>query len=530
MYDMRKNVLLICLCLFSASLGSHAKAEQLKNSNIKKSDAPNIVFILTDDLGYGDISALNSEGKITTPHVDKLAKEGLIFTDAHSSSSVCTPTRYSILTGRYNWRSKLKQGVLNGHSAALISPERATIASVLKKKNYATGCVGKWHLGWSWAKSEGQKNDFTKDISQGPLSVGFDYFYGISASLDMPPYIYVRNNTPTAKSTSTTKARGGFEYLRAGVIGDDFVIEDCFSHLTKQAQTYIENQAKTKKPFFLYLPMPAPHTPILPSKEFQGKSGLNPYADYVLMVDDAVGKITKTLADTGIADNTLIVFTSDNGCSPQASFDELAKKGHHPNYIYRGHKADLYEGGHRIPCIVRWPAKVARGKIDQTICLSDFMATFASLAGEKLADNEGEDSYDLSPLLLGTSSATPLREATVHHSIDGCFTMRKGDWKILFAPDSGGWSLPRPAKKKNSEIAFPEIQLYNMQSDPVEQKNVASEHPEVVIELTKLMRSYITQGRSTPGTPQKNDGDRLWRQAECLLSDKNAPFAAQNSL
>lgn len=526
---MRKNVLLFCLCLFSASLGSHAKAEQLKNSKIKNSDTPNIVFILTDDLGYGDISALNPKGKITTPHVDKLAKEGLIFTDAHSSSSVCTPTRYSILTGRYNWRSRLKQGVLNGSSSALISPERATIASVLKKKNYATGCVGKWHLGWSWGKSEENKTDFTKDISSGPLSVGFDYFYGISASLDMPPYIYVRNNTPTAKSTSTTKARGGFEYLRAGVIGDDFVIEDCFSHLTKQAQTYIENQAKTKKPFFLYLPMPAPHTPILPSKEFQGKSGLNPYADYVLMVDDAVGKITKTLTDTGIANNTLVVFTSDNGCSPQASFDELAKKGHYPNYIYRGYKADLYDGGHRIPCIVRWPAKVARGKIDQTICLSDFMATFASLAGEKLADNEGEDSYDLSPLLLGSTSATPLREATVHHSIDGCFTLRKGDWKILFAPDSGGWSQPRPAKKKNTEISFPEIQLYNMKNDPAEQKNIASEHPEIVSELTNLMRSYITMGRSTPGTPQKNDGDRLWRQAECIISNKNAPVALQNS-
>lgn len=196
---MRKNVLLCCLCLFSATLSSHAKAEQYKNSNIKKSHTPNIVFILTDDLGYGDISALNPDGKITTPHVDKLAKEGLIFTDAHSSSSVCTPTRYSILTGRYNWRSRLKQGVLNGHSPALISPERATIASVLKKKNYATGCVGKWHLGWSWGKSEGQKNDFSKDISQGPLSVGFDYFYGFNASLDMPPYIYVHNNTPTAK-------------------------------------------------------------------------------------------------------------------------------------------------------------------------------------------------------------------------------------------------------------------------------------------------------------------------------------------
>ena len=474
---------------------------------------PNIVFIFADDMGYGDVSALNENSKIQTTNIDRIASEGVTFTDAHSSSSVSTPSRYSLLTGRYNWRSDLKSGVLMGYNKALISPDRRTIASVLSDQGYQTACIGKWHLGWDWNNIEAGKDsvDFSKPITNGPTTRGFDYFYGIIASLDMAPYVYVENDMPTALPDRET-VNDGMKYWRKGPTASDFDHEQTLPNFINRAVDYIHDKSKEDKPFYLYLPLPAPHTPILPIKEYQGKSGLNPYGDFVLMVDDMVGKVMKALKEAGVEENTIIVFSTDNGCSPQAKFDELQAKGHYPSYIYRGHKADLFDGGHRIPCVVRWPARVKPHVVDQTVCLTDFFATFAAVADYQLRDSEGEDSYNILPLLLNEKEGEVIREATVHHSINGDFTIRKGEWKLLLSPGSGGWSFPKPGTDDEVIKTLPSVQLYNMQSDPAEKNNVYAEHPEVVKELKDLMIKYVKEGRSTPGTPQKNDGPEVWKQ------------------
>ena len=456
---------------------------------------PNIVFIFADDMGYGDVSAFNENSKIQTTNIDRIANEGVAFTDAHSSSSVSTPSRYSLLTGRYNWRSDLKSGVLMGYNKALIAPDRRTIASVLRDQGYQTACIGKWHLGWDWNNIEAGKDsvDFSKPITNGPTTRGFDYFYGIIASLDMAPYVYVENDMPTALPDRET-VNDGMKYWRKGPTASDFDHEQTLPNFINRAVDYI------------------PHTPILPIKEYQGKSGLNPYGDFVLMVDDMVGKVMKALKDAGVDDNTILVFSTDNGCSPQAKFDELQEKGHYPSYIYRGHKADLFDGGHRIPCVVRWPAKIKPHTVNQTVCLTDFFATFATIADYQLKDSEGEDSYNILPLLLNEKEGDVIREATVHHSINGDFTIRKGEWKLLLSPSSGGWSFPKPGTDDEVIETLPLIQLYNMKTDPAEKNNVYAEHPEVVKELKDLMIKYVKEGRSTPGAPQKNDGPEVWKQ------------------
>lgn len=474
---------------------------------------PNIVFIFADDMGYGDVSAFNENSKIQTTNIDRIANEGVAFTDAHSSSSVSTPSRYSLLTGRYNWRSDLKSGVLMGYNKALIAPDRRTIASVLRDQGYQTACIGKWHLGWDWNNIEAGKDsvDFSKPITNGPTTRGFDYFYGIIASLDMAPYVYVENDMPTALPDRET-VNDGMKYWRKGPTASDFDHEQTLPNFINRAVDYIHDKSKDDKPFYLYLPLPAPHTPILPIKEYQGKSGLNPYGDFVLMVDDMVGKVMNALKEAGVDDNTILVFSTDNGCSPQAKFDELQEKGHYPSYIYRGHKADLFDGGHRIPCAVRWPAKIKPHTVNQTVCLTDFFATFATIADYQLKDSEGEDSYNILPLLLNEKEGDVIREATVHHSINGDFTIRKGEWKLLLSPSSGGWSFPKPGTDDEVIKTLPLIQLYNMKTDPAEKNNVYAEHPEVVKELKDLMIKYVKEGRSTPGAPQKNDGPEVWKQ------------------
>ncbi len=480
---------------------------------------PNIILILADDLGYGDVSCLNENGRIPTPNIDKIVAEGVTFTDAHSSSAVCTPTRYGILTGRYNWRSTLKEGVLGGYSKALIPPDRKTVASMLKGQGYQTACIGKWHLGWTWYNmNKGIDSiDYSKPIANGPTTLGFDYFYGIPASLDMTPYVYVENDMPTSipnhltEGTNIPMGSPGYDgaFWRKGPTGSDFDHNDCLPNFTRRAIEYIEASAKKANPYFLYFPMPAPHTPVLPSKEFQGKSGLNAYADYVMMVDDEVGKILNAIDQSGEQENTIVVFASDNGCSPAADVETLKSKGHNPSSIYRGYKADLFDGGHRIPCIVRWTAKLKPNKVEKTICLTDFMATFAAVTSYQLKDNEGEDSFDLFPLLSNTNPKQYKREATISHSINGNFTIRKGEWKLLLSPGSGGWSYPRPGKDDKEIATMPPYQLYNMKSDPGETHNVWDKYPPVVEEMKALLIKYIKDGRSTPGKTQKNDGKEI---------------------
>ena len=491
-------------------------------------DKPNIIFILADDLGYGDLSCLNPRSGIKTPNIDRIASSGITFTDAHSASAVSTPTRYGILTGRYNWRSTLKQGVLDGFSAALIPSDRKTMASMLKEKGYQTACMGKWHLGWDWNNIDkgSDRVDYTKPVKNGPTTLGFDYFFGISASLDMPPYVYVENDRVTALPDHITegnninydKPGSDGSYWRKGITGNDFDHSECLPEIIRHAVTFIDRKSSSAEPYFLYLALPAPHTPILPSEEFRGKSGLNYYADFVMMVDSKIGEILNAIERSGEREKTIVVFASDNGCSPWADFETLISKGHNPSYIFRGTKADLFDGGHRIPCLFSWPERIKEPfTVNQTVCLTDFMATFASITGYSLTDNEGEDSYNLLPVILNPKSNKVIREATVSHSINGSFTIRQGDWKLLLAPGSGGWSTPVPGSRQ--EEGLPPVQLYNLKDDPSEKQNVQDKYPEIVKQLTALLRNYIVNGRSTSGQPQKNDGEYPWKQVVDILKN-----------
>lgn len=494
---------------------------------------PNIIVILLDDLGYGDFSIFAPENKIKTPHIDQIAKEGMYFTDAHTPSSVCTPTRYGLLTGRYNWRSRLKSGVLTGKSKALIPKDRTTVASMLQSKGYHTAFIGKWHLGWDWAMKTSQDSsgngwdsgdfdviDFTKAVTHTPNDLGFDYSYGHAGSLDMAPYVYVENGLVTATPDTVTVNKGKYSWWREGPTGSDFVHEQVTPNFFQKGIQYIEDRAAEPNPFFLYLPLPSPHTPILPSEKWQGSSGLNPYGDFVLMIDDYIGQLDAALAAQGITEETLIIITSDNGCSPAAKIEELLAEEHYPNGIFRGHKADIFEGGHRVPFIMRWPNAIQAGSVsDQTLCLTDLMATFSAIVGYKLQENEGEDSFNFYPVLKNTTLSEPVRPATVHHSINGSFAIRQGPWKLLMCPGSGGWSFPRPGNKAVIDT-LPALQLYNLKDDPRETLNLEAQYPDLVKDLKSLLIQYINDGRSTPGPVQKNDSiDFLWKQAAFAIEE-----------
>ena len=493
---------------------------------------PNIIVVLADDLGYGDISSYYESNKIKTPNIDRIGIEGMRFTDAHSPSSVCTPTRYGLITGRYSWRSKLKSGVLTGKSKALIPSSRSTIASILKNKGYQTGFVGKWHLGWDWAQinpvdttGEGwdEKDfsniDFTKPVQNTPNDLGFNYSYGHSGSLDMAPYVYVENGRATEVPDSTTVNTGKYSWWRKGPTSSDFIHDEVTPHFFNKSISYIKDHAQKEDPFFLYLALPSPHTPILPTEEWAGKSRLNPYGDFMLLIDDYMGKLLEAIEEQGIDDNTIVIFSSDNGCSPAAKIDELVAEGHYPNSIYRGHKADIFEGGHRVPFLIKWPNGIKNNSVsDETICLTDLMATFSDIVSHELQDNEGEDSFSILPILESKSLTAPIREATVHHSINGSFAIRKDKWKLIMCPGSGGWSYPKPNEKSIIDT-LPRVQLYDLAGDPKESLNLVSSHPEKVKELRSLLSKYITEGRSTPGVSQSNDDiDREWKQV-AFLSD-----------
>ncbi|MDP1796965.1 MAG: arylsulfatase [Planctomycetaceae bacterium] len=482
---------------------------------------PNIVLILADDLGYGDPSCYG--GKIATPNIDRLATQGMRFTDAHTTSAVCSPTRYGLMTGRYNWRSKLQSGVLGGLSPRLIEPGRMTIASMLKERGYHTACVGKWHLGMDWTLKPGgivtELNiepreqvfnvDYSQPIKNGPNSVGFDNYFGISASLDMVPYTFIENDHVSVLPTEDRDflmmhERTPNTRTRKGPTAPGFEAADVLPTLTRKSVEYIESrapQARAGQPFFLYVPLASPHTPILPTSAWQGKSGLNPYADFVMQTDAAIGDILATLDKQQLTERTLFVLTSDNGCSPQAKFDELTAKGHHPSGPLRGHKADLFEGGLRVPFIIRWPGQVAAGTTnDHLVCQTDLIATIAEIVGGKVPENAAEDSFSFLSSLRTDGEVK--REHLVSHSINGSFAIRRGDWKLLLCPDSGGWSAPRPGSP--AAKGLPPMQLFNLHDDLGERTNLIDRHPEQSRELLALLERIVNDGRSNPGSPQRN--------------------------
>lgn len=463
---------------------------------------PNMVYVLADDLGWGDLGCYNRESAVPTPNADRLASQGVRFTDMHSPSAVCTPTRYGILTGRYSWRSRLQQGVLNGYSPNLIEPGRKTVASMLKARGYYSGAIGKWHLGLG----DREKTDFDAPgsgapdsgapLHPGPNDHGFDYFFGIPASLDMPPYVYVENDRVVEKATAQTEGRNNPRgvYWRPGAIGPHFKLEEVLPTLTTKGVDFIRGRApKARQPFFLYLALTAPHTPWLPTNQFRGRSKAGDYGDFVAQVDDTLGRVMRALDNAGLSGNTLLIFTSDNGAhwTPQ----DKARFAHRANANWRGMKADIWDAGHRIPFLARWPGKIGPGSTsDELGCLTDFMATVAEVVNVKLPNDAAEDSYSLLPALLG-KKGKPIREAIVHHSSEGMFSIRQGEWKLELGLGSGGFSEPRRVEPRPGG---PAGQLYNIAADPTESDNVYQKHPEIVARLTALLEKYKQQGYSRP--------------------------------
>lgn len=448
---------------------------------------PNLVIILADDMGHGHASCFNRESKIKTPHIDRLAREGIKLTDAHSGSAVCSPTRYGLLTGRYAWRTRLVRGVLGPYDPPLIEPGRLTVPELLRKQGYQTACIGKWHLGWNWpGKGQGDP-DFTQPIPGGPTAAGFDYYFGTDVP-NYPPYCFIENDRTVGQPTDkkTTRNLDG----RPGPMLPGWQFDQILPRLTEKAVDYLARQAKGGNPFFLYFPLTSPHEPIAPNEAFRGKSGLNALADFILETDWVVGQVSDALDKNGLADNTLLIFMADNGSSLYTGGEELRRMGHEPSARFRGFKASIYEGGHRVPFIARWPGKIAPGTTSQeTICLTDMLATCAALVGTDLPRDAGEDSYNILPVLLGKQHSGPIREATVHQSAAGQLAIRQGPWKLIVAPRE-------KAAKRSGEPAAAE--LYHLGDDPGETHNLCSEHPDIVARMAALLEKYQQSGRSRP--------------------------------
>ncbi len=476
--------------------------QQISRNTDNKS--PNIIFIMADDMGYGDLGCYGAT-KIPTPNMDSVAREGIQFTDAHSSSAVCTPSRYSVLTGRYCWRTSRKRGVGGGFSLPLIDPARLTVASLLKKHGYATAAVGKWHVGLEWQAKDGQsietetwadqgKVDYSKPIIAAPTKLGFDYFFGIAGSLDMPPYCFIENDR-TVGIPAEEKAPYNAQQ-REGFMTPGWKDEEVDVHFTRKAVDFIEQCQKKnpEQPFFLYLTPSAPHRPCVAPDFLKGSSQAGPRGDMVCVVDWMVGEVMQTLEQLNIIDNTLLIVTSDNGARP-CDVDGNTY-GHKSCGDLRGFKADIWDGGHREPFIARWPNRIKPGSTsDEMICLSELMSTCAAIVDAKLPDNAAEDSYNILPVLLAETHDEPIREAIVHHSVDGMFSIRQGMWKLILGRGSGGFSKPRRIEFAPGE---PQGQLYNLEKDLAESDNLWSKHPEIVERLTALLDKYKLEGRSRP--------------------------------
>lgn len=505
------NCLAVVL-LLSACFGSSLHAEEL----------PNIVYILADDLGYGDLGCYIKNSKIPTPRLDRLAGEGMRFTDAHSPSSVCTPTRYALLTGRYAWRTRLQRNVLGPWDKPLIAPDRLTVGKLLQQHGYATACIGKWHLGQNYATIDGKppiggaKNalsnvDFTKPIADGPITRGFDHYFGTIVP-NYPPYCFIENDRTVGLPT---KPMEGAEFNIPGPMIPGWKLENILPELTRHAVQWIEDKAKTKRRFFLYFALTSPHYPVVPAAEFDGTSKAGRYGDFVHQTDWTVGQVLDALDRAGVAENTMVIFTSDNGAEVTGEvkpgvYDRAEQFDHRSSGDLRGAKRDAWEGGHRVPFITRWPGKIKAGTVSgETMCHVDFIATVAAILGEKLPDNAAEDSVNVLPVLLGERLSSPEREATVHHSAKGKFAIRKGDWVLIDAPsgdDNGARGEPQWLKDERSYTGHSQPgELFNLREDLAQRYNRFAEEPEIVGKLKSLLVKYLKDGRSTPGHPQPND-------------------------
>lgn len=454
---------------------------------------PNIVIVLSDDLGFGSVQSYGaSEKHLRTPSIDGLAKEGRRFIDANAPSSVCTPTRYGLLTGRYCWRTSLRHGVLGITSPLHIETSRPTIASLLKSVGYRTAAIGKWHLGYGTGRT-----DYTKRLDPGPLDVGFDYHFGVPQNHGDATGIYVRDRIAVGLRSNRVEPFGETPYGRQflGFDAPHRVDEHVMGELTTEAVEWLQKQ-DPETPFFLYFAPVAIHFPYTPSEATKGASGVGVYGDWIHELDLSVGRVVQALDELGLADDTLLIFTSDNGGVLLTEGDrpeaEAYKAGLHVNGTWRGRKHSIYEGGFRVPFIVRWPGRVPPSTVTaETISLVDVFATVAAVTGQSLppAEEAAEDSFNVLPALLGEPSSRPLRPSMVLHSVDGNFAIREGPWKYVEGEAS-------PTVRRVSRPQELGRQLYSLRDDPIEQVNQMDAFPKVAERLASLLEAHRSQGHS----------------------------------
>ncbi|MCP4174908.1 MAG: arylsulfatase [Fuerstiella sp.] len=466
---------------------------------------PNVIVIYTDDQGFGDASCLNSESKFQTPNIDRLAREGMTFTDGHCSDTVCTPSRYGLLTGRYSWRTELKKGVFGAERKCLIEDGRMTLASLLRDNGYSTAMVGKWHLGMDFPGTNAKDRDWSQPVRDMPLDKGFDYFWGIPASMNygvlawfegrhaaVPPTLFTRKK-PNAIAISDYRIMPPYEdaAMKPNDLetAPDFVDSECLTRFTDKAIDWVQSKAQAARggnPFFLYLPYTSPHKPVIPVDRFKGKSEAGAYGDFMLETDWHIGRLLQLLDDEHLAENTLVFFSSDNG--PENTFSKRIELfEHHSSGVYRDGKRSIYEGGHRVPFIVRWPTRVKAGsRCDVPVCQTDLLATLAEINTTELPGNAGEDSTSFLSSLLGQTHHRP---AVIHHASNGRFAVRDGRWKLVMQ-----W------RKKSQE-------LYDLEADPAEKNDVRSNHPDVAARLQQTITEIVRNGRSSPGVSQRNDAE-----------------------
>ena len=503
MINKTRSILLGAAIAIPLSLNAAPKAQDAKAPKVKP---PNIVLLLADDLGYGDLSCYGAT-RISTPNIDRLASQGLKFTDAHAPAAVCQPTRYGIMTGRYYWRAPRTEPALYFKEGEILMPQ------VFKEHGYNTAAFGKWHLGWGSGEPLNEKF-WNGEIKPGPLECGFDYYFGVPQSHSQPPFVFVENHhiykgdpkdplilTQTQPAHwKYTGNSGGSTGAKAAHAACDYDRLDLT--LAQKVSQYIAQQSAAK-PFFVYVPFYAPHVPLLPAKEFRGTSGAGEYGDFIQQLDSAVGTVLKALEEQGLADNTLVVVTSDNG---GCYIHEAMDLGHRANGKLLGLKADTWEGGHRIPMIVRWPGRVPAGaECDKLFSLTDLFPTFASAAGILLPRNAAPDGLNQAPMLEHPAGTPAIRNEMVYTGRGSA--LRSGDW--VYQPEKGSQGLFgtfyfKQLGYRNSEYdedgnllptALPE-QLYNLREDPTQTKNLLREQPEVAVQMAERFKEIMRQRKS----------------------------------
>ena len=501
------------------------------------SSAPNIVYMMADDLGIGDVKCYGRDRCQTeTPAFDSLAEDGMLFTDAHAVASVCVPSRIAIMTGRYAWRFA---GPIENGPWGFLNPRLPsgafTIGTMLQSVGYRTGYVGKWHLGTLMQTVDGRNQgldnvDYGRPLRVGPNDYGFDFSFILPGSLDMYPYVFVRDGEFQGQVTAR---KGWSAFNRVGPAAEDFEDYKVLDTFATEAETFIARNAEDARegsPFFLYVALTSPHTPTSPSPEFEGTSSLGLYGDFVEETDATMGRVLRALEEHGLTGTTLVIATSDHGAAPYAGnvrkaipnqIRELEKLGHHSSGIYRGYKFTLYEGGLRVPFVVRWPGTVEPGsRCDRLVGLNDMAATFAEVAGVETLERDAPDSFSIVPLLTDPAGPAPDRALVMQSPL--AFAVRHGKWKLALSPGSGSrgvWgTLPVPEEAWGQALASfgsaplesdlrkaPFIQVFDLEGDVLETKNLAAERPEIARLLNSRLDEVIQSGRSTPGPALRND-------------------------